>query len=176
MLLKKQYELKQYGFTLIELLLVIAIIAILAATIFVALDPLRRFQDSRDSRRWSDANSMLSAIKIDQIDNRGKYLADISNIPSASSSEIFMISDGLTTSGCDDANTFCDTNVTDDDNCIDISGLVTEGYMADVPLSPDGDGEWSASSTGHTLQKSPQGYITIRACESENTDEISVRR
>ena len=164
------------GFTLIELLLVIAIISILAATIFVALDPLRRFQDSRDSRRWSDANGILSALKIDQIDNRGRYLASVSSIPAASSSEVFMISNGVVVSGCAGENAYCDTGVTDDDNCIDLSGLVTEGYMADVPISPDGEGAWSASTTGYTLSKSTQGFITIRSCESENSDEINVQR
>ncbi|EKD47532.1 MAG: hypothetical protein ACD_66C00019G0006, partial [uncultured bacterium] len=41
------------GFTLIELLIVIAIIAILAAAIFVALDPVTRFQEARDARRYN---------------------------------------------------------------------------------------------------------------------------
>lgn len=176
MQLKYSFKFSQKGFTLIELLLVIAIISILAATIFVALDPLTRFQDTRDSRRWSDANAILSAIKIDQIDNRGRYVASIKSISVASSSEVFMITDGNVTSGCDANNAYCDTSVTDDDNCVDLSGLVDEGYLADIAISPDGDGEWSASSTGYTLQKSNQGYITISACESENSDAISVRR
>ena len=42
---------KRRGFTLIELLVVIAIISILAVVVFVALDPVTRFQDARDSRR-----------------------------------------------------------------------------------------------------------------------------
>ena len=44
------------GFTLIELLVVIAIIATLAVLVYVALDPVRRFQESRNSRRWTDVN------------------------------------------------------------------------------------------------------------------------
>lgn len=164
------------GFTIIELLLVIVIIAILAAIIFAAIDPLRRFQDARDSRRRSEATGILSAIKINQIDNGGRYVQLISALPVASSSEVFMISDGVVTSGCDDANLYCDTNVTDDDNCIDLSELVDEGYMARVPISPNGEGIWSESSTGYTLSKSEQGFITVRACESENSEEIVVQR
>ena len=53
------------GFTLIELLIVIAIIAVLAAAVFVALDPLTRFSDARDATRASDITQILSAIKID---------------------------------------------------------------------------------------------------------------
>lgn len=161
------------GFTLIELLIVIAIIAILAAVMFVALDPLTRFRDARDSARWSDVSALVSAIKIDQVDNRGKYIAAIRN---ATSSEVYMITDGTVASGCDDQNTYCDTNVTDDTHCIDLSGLVTEGYLGEIPVSPNGEGTWSSSATGYTLEKTANGHIKIRACESENSDEIYVVR
>ena len=46
------------GFTLIELLIVIAIIAILAASLFVALNPAKRFQDARDAKRNQDVESV----------------------------------------------------------------------------------------------------------------------
>ncbi|KKR90333.1 MAG: hypothetical protein UU36_C0007G0005 [Candidatus Uhrbacteria bacterium GW2011_GWE2_41_1153] len=59
------------GFTLIELLIVIAIIAILAAAIFVALDPVTRFQEARDARRYNDLNNTLTAVVTDQVDNGG---------------------------------------------------------------------------------------------------------
>ena len=63
------------AFTLIELLVVIAIIAILSTTVFVALNPVERFQDARDSRRWSDVNSILSAIHNCIVDNDGSLSA-----------------------------------------------------------------------------------------------------
>lgn len=50
------------AFTLIELLVVITIISIFGALVFVALDPAERFADARDSRRWSDVNSLLTAV------------------------------------------------------------------------------------------------------------------
>ncbi|GAG40306.1 unnamed protein product, partial [marine sediment metagenome] len=49
------------AFTLIELLVVIAIIAILAAVVFVALNPVKRFEDARNTTRSSAVNELLTA-------------------------------------------------------------------------------------------------------------------
>src|SRR3990167_4508532 len=62
---------KSKGFTLIELLVVIAIIATLAVVVFVALDPARRFREARDSTRWTDVNSILTAFHSYIVDNNG---------------------------------------------------------------------------------------------------------
>ena len=158
------------GFTLIELLIVIAIIAILAAVAFVALDPLTRFKDARDSSRWSDVTALLSAIKIDQIDNGGSYLSSIS---SATSSWDYMISNATTTSGCN--ATPCDGSASTS-SCVNLQGLVDQGYLASLPTSPNGSGTWSSTITGYYLNKNSNGTITVGACESENTSEINVAR
>jgi len=159
------------GFTLIELLIVIAIIAILAAVVFVALDPLTRFQDTRDATRASDIGGILSAAKVDQVDNGGAYLSAIAGMTAGS---VYMI--GTDTTGCDDNNTSCDTNVTADTSCVDLTGLATEGYIGSVPISPTGAVTWSAGTTGYTATRASTGILTVRSCESENTTEISLSR
>ncbi len=161
------------AFTLIELLIVVAIIAIIASVIFVALNPLVRFQDSRDSARWQDVAAVSKAIKIDQIDNGGNYISVITNLAPGS---VYMIVDGAIVSGCDDNNTNCDTDVTGDNYCANLASLVTEGYLGDVPVSQDGSGTWSSSITGYTLQRDSTGIIIVRACESENSTEIEITR
>lgn len=161
------------GFTLIELLIVIAIIAIIAAVVFVALDPLTRFQDARDSARWSDTSALISAVKIDQVDNGGSYLSTINSLTDGI---INMITDGVVALGCDDQNIYCDVNVSNDTACVNLAGLVTEGYLGSVPISPNGEGTWTSSITGYTLEKESTGIITIRACESENTESIEIVR
>lgn len=163
---------KRKGFTLIELLLVIAIIAILALLIFVALDPATRFKDARDSRRFSDVNNLLTAIKVDQVDNRGSYLTTLQN---ATSSEVYLIgscTSGATAAGVTD---YCDTDPTQA-ACLDIGSLVTDGYMGSIPVSPNGSGTWTTSTTGYTITKASTGAVTVRACESENTTEIYLSR
>lgn len=163
----------QKGFTLIELLIVVALIAIIAAVVFVTLNPLTRFQDARDSQRWAAITSILNAIKIDQVDNGGAYLGAVAGITAG---EVYMIVDGATVTGCDDNNASCDVDVTDDDNCVDLSGLVTEGYLGSVAVSPKGAATWSSTRTGYTLQRNTSGIIIVRACESENTSDIWVAR
>jgi prepilin-type N-terminal cleavage/methylation domain-containing protein len=173
------------GFTLIELLIVIAVIAILAAAVFVALDPLTRFRDARDSTRASDITEVLSAIKIDQVDNGGAYIAAITSL---TDDLVYMIVDGnggaAMATGCDDNDgaSGIDCNVDSDTACVDLDGLVTEGYFGDVPISPTGVVTWDDGDTagdegtGYTLTKASTGLITIAACESENTTPISVSR
>ena len=157
------------GFTLIELLIVIAIIAILAAVAFVALDPLTRFRTARDSSRWADISAVLSAIKVQQVDNGGSYLAAITSMATGT---VYMIGDGTT--GCDAT---CNTTVASSTACVDLSGLVTAGYVGKVPISPNGAGTWTASTTGYTLQRDTSGIVTARACEKENSaTEIKIAR
>ena len=155
------------GFTLIELLIVIAIIAIIAAVVFVALDPLTRFRDARDSNRWTDVSAILSAIKVDQVDNRGAYLAEITTDGTS-----YMI--GTETTGCNVPA--CDVTIVADGDCVNLTGLVTEGYLGEVPISPDGEVVWNASTTGYVLTASATGIITIQACEAENAASISISR
>ncbi len=159
------------GFTLLELLIVIVIIAILAAIVFVALDPATRFADARDARRASDVVEVLHGIKIDQVDNGGDYLASIEALTDGT---VYMV--GTAVSGCDDDNTSCDTNVTADTDCVDLTGLVTEGYLGEVPISPAGDVTWDATTTGYTLTVNANGTARFASCESENTTEITVVR
>ena len=51
------------GFTLIELLVVIAILGILAAAVLVAINPVKRSQQARDSARKSDIGQLATALQ-----------------------------------------------------------------------------------------------------------------
>lgn len=157
------------GFTLIELLITIAIIAILAAVAFVALNPLRRFQDTRDARRASDVAALLTAVKANQVDNSGAYLAAISGLTAG---QVYMINDGSAATGCDDNNASCDTAVTNDTSCASLAGLVASGHLPAIPVSPTGAAAWGIGRTGYTISRAATNVVTVRSCESENTTEI----
>ena len=175
---KKGFIRASAGFTLIELLVVIAIIGILVAVVFVALDPATRFQQARDAVRQNDVQEILSSVLLYQVDNSGTHLSAIN---SAATNTVFMVVDGAMDEGCDDNNANCDTNVAADTSCVDLSGLV-DSYLEDVPISPNGAVTWDDGSadgeegTGYTIEKEDNGVIRIRACESENTTEISASR
>jgi prepilin-type N-terminal cleavage/methylation domain-containing protein len=162
------YKKNSKGFTLIELLIVIAIIAIIAGVVFVALDPLKRFQDSRDARRWADTSNLLSAIKVSQVDNKGYYIPAIA--ADTASNTAFMIG---TASGanCVISNCSISTKLTPTgNNCINFAAteLVTKGYLGAIPVSPSGVGSWSDALTGYVYYRaSSTGAITIAACENE---------
>ena len=62
---------KSKGFTLIELLIVVGIIAILVVVIFVSLNPLQLFAESRNAQRWVKVSELLTAIHMDTIEAAG---------------------------------------------------------------------------------------------------------
>ncbi len=152
------------GFTLVELLIVIAIIAILAAAVFVALDPVTRFQEARDSRRYNDLSNMITAISTDQVDNGGAYIAAITGLTAGN---YYVI--GTATSGCD---TTC-TAQTTQAACVDLAGFVTEGYLGTIPMDPS---TGTATNTDYYIMRATAGTVEVGACDPEGGSAISLVR
>lgn len=172
------------GFTLIELLIVMAIISIIAAVVFVALDPLTRFRDSRDAARWTDISALVSAIKIDQVDRGGSYIPAVTAMTAG---QVYMITDGASPADCALAAAManCSVDVSSATDCVNLADLVQNGYLGKIPVSPKGGNyTWTGKDpaggpsglTGYTLERSDSGILTVRACENENTGEIKVSR
>jgi len=145
-------------------LIVIAIIAILAVVVFVALDPLTRFQDARDAQRWSDVTAVLDAAKLDQVDNGGSYVAAISGLTNA-----LYYSIGTCVAGGDAG---CTAQVTQA-ACADLTALATGGKIPIVPMDPSTGTE---ALTDYYLMKAATGVITIGACDPEGGSAITVSR
>lgn len=152
------------GFTLIELLIVIAIIAILAAAIFVALDPVTRFQEARDARRYNDLNNVLTAVVTDQVDNGGTYIAAVSGL-----TDDLFYTIGTDGAGCDAG---CTAQVTQA-ACADLTGLVTEGYLGSVPMDPS---TGAATKTDYYISKKANGTVEVGACDPEGGAAITLTR
>lgn len=147
-----------------ELLIVIAVIIVLAAAVFVALNPAKRFQDSRNARRASDVAAIVSALKTDQIDNGGSYVASVAALTAGSNYVI-----GTNAAGC---NTGC-TAVTTEAACADLTALVTEAYLGSVPYDPSSG---SAAFTDYYITRNASGTLTVGACDAEGGSTISLSR
>jgi prepilin-type N-terminal cleavage/methylation domain-containing protein len=143
------------AFTLVELIIVIAIIAILAAAIFVAIDPARRLHESRNARRRSDISTIVDAIKTNQADNNGDLY---SNVASLRTDYYYQI--GITGDGC--ART-CVGNQTET-NCLDLTAIGST-YLTKVPFDPKGG---SDELSGYVLKKDAYNAITVIACDAES--------
>ena len=172
--MEKIKQIKQQGFTLIELLIVIAVLAILATVAFVGIDPLSRFQDARNAKRSTDVNQILSAIKLYQVDHKGS-LPDVFGQRFVGEGEFTMI--GKAAGDC--AITCANPTFTTQGFCIDLTALVTGGYLPSVPI--DSSGDWSDQKTGYYLENKTNKTFTIGTCQEEQgsaaaTPDISATR
>ena len=60
------------GFTLLELVIVLGILAVLALTVILVLNPVKIFQEARDTQRIADVGQMTKALNV--------YVATSSNV------------------------------------------------------------------------------------------------
>lgn len=106
------------GFTLIELLVVIAVLGVLAAGVFVAINPLKRIQDARNAQRKMDLGQIANALEAYYVSHGGKY-------PSTNSD------------WCGRPGTYYDYTQRPA-NCSDswIPGLVADGDLKVLPQDP----------------------------------------
>jgi len=148
------------GFTLIELLVVIAIIAVLATVVFVALNPTKRLSDSRNARRYSDVETILTAIHEYAIDNGG-------SLPTGINATEKQLGSCLTggTALCSTAQTAC----------LDLSGGTLLGkYLKTIPDDPNQT--VGTTTTGYSVVSDTNGIVTVKACSAESGVTITASR
>lgn len=149
----------QRGFTLIELLIVITILATLAVTVFVALNPGQRLKDAKDARRTSDVDTILTAIHTYIVDNKGAY-------PSGLATNMVESQLGTATTGC--ANNLAGCTVTAV-ACVNLATPLAK-YLKSIPVDPGST--YNAGSTGYSVLLDSNGIVTVRACGAEGTTNI----
>lgn len=157
------------GFTLIELLIVITIIAALAVTVFVALNPAQRLKDARGARRTSDVDTILTAIHETIVDNKGSYASNL-----AAAGTITQLGNG--SSGCTlGGSGNCSVTAT---VCSDLmtGSINMSAYLKSMPIDPLGGITYTASKSGYTVLRDANGIITVTACGSEATTPESSSR
>ncbi len=153
-------KISQKGFTLIELLVVIAIIAILAVVVFVALDPVKRFADARNSRRWTDVNNILTAVHQSIVDSGG-------TLPTGLAAEMDVTQIGTAASGCDTSCTAASASA-----CVNLNAPLAK-YLKEMPTDPD---TGTAAETGYYIVVNENNIVTVSACAPENGETVEVSR
>jgi prepilin-type N-terminal cleavage/methylation domain-containing protein len=151
------------GFTLIELLVVITIIATLAVTVFVALNPGQRLKDAKDARRTSDVDSILTAIHAYIVDNKGSNPAGLSTVEQQL---------GTGAAGCAIATGGCTVTAA---ACLNLATPLVK-YLKSIPVDPSGAATYTDAKTGYSAQQDSNGLVTIRACGTEGTTNIFTSR
>ena len=181
------------GFTLVELLIVLGIIGFLAAAILVAVDPVKRLQNSRNAQRWSDVGMMLDAVLKKQANDLSPYNGTTSAPLVIHASNVQVIVSDDTGISCDDINTRpgcekeldisagkgCVANLSDlpstyiaaiptdpkEAVCVPGSNCVTEGVL------PIGD-----KNSGYYIHRTTGNRIEIGAFQPDQNAMISVKR
>ena len=174
------------GFTLIELLIVIGIIGFLAAAVLVAVDPVKRIQDARDARRYSEANALLNAILNKQVDARALYDGDgIAPIITHATNSQVIISGTPGAGDCAAAGTapLCPTQTLSalTEDCEADLGSLAPDYIAAIPLDPGGATPGTgpaigANNSGYYIHRTTGDRIEIGSCWPEQAAAISVKR
>ncbi len=142
------------GFTLIELLVVIGILSILLVITLVAINPVRQFQLSNNTKRRSDVNAILNAVHQYAADNKGQLPTAITTTPQNVS------------------------NV-----AADICASIVPTYIAALPADPLTNNGASVTSCvgaytlGYEISKSAtNNRVTVSAPQAELSEVISVIR
>ncbi|MEK7534020.1 MAG: type II secretion system protein [Patescibacteria group bacterium] len=162
------------GFTLIELLIVITIIATLAVTVFVALNPAQRIKDAKDARRTSDIDSILTAIHQAIVDNKGSVPSNLPANPGAGNppnERQLGTGDATVAAGCGTAIATNGCNTPTLTACADLmTGTINVSkYLKTMPIDPSGGTTYTAVKTGYSVARDANDIITITACNKEGT-------
>ena len=162
-------KIKQTGFTLIELIIVIAIIALLAAATFVAVNPAKRIGDANNAQRWADISAIADAWQTYTADNSGTTATTLTN----------GITYSIATSTGGGAFATCAAstgNPTTTTALVSLEALVTNGYVGQVPLDPTYAYASDLYNTGYYMYTDATGAVKVGSCETYNTQNVEVVR
>lgn len=172
-------KINKLGFTLIELIIVIAVIALLAASVFVAVDPAKRIGQARDAQRWSDVVAISDAIQQYIADNGGTFPTSTADLVArlGYNNYAYLLGVGTNDDGVSFDSDFCPNQQTVEPSTgVSLSNLVPT-YLPTLPVDPGGPTN-NGVTIGYYFLLSSSGRVTIGACEESaySTASIVIQR
>lgn len=137
-------------------------VLLLAAVTYVNLKPAPSARSLRDTQRESDVNRILQAIYSYKEDNNGEFPPGV--IRGMAEMQI-----GEASLGCATSNGGCSI---ENPACLNLTKPLAL-YLRSVPTDPVGG---TASITRYAVNVSSQGTVTVKACGTEGTTDISQSR
>jgi prepilin-type N-terminal cleavage/methylation domain-containing protein len=158
------------GFTLIELIIVIAVIALLAAAVFVAVDPAQRIGEARDSQRWSDVTAVADGIMKYIADNNGTFPTSTATFTAGTN--YLIVINGYE---ANDLSGFTCSNGTtvDGSNGVDLGTNLVSTYLATIPVDPGGSQD-SGVNSHYYFSRASTGRVTIGSCIESDYASASI--
>jgi len=150
-------------FTFIELVIIFAIVTIIVAAAFVAIDPARRLHTARNTNRLEDVSSILNSITKYRNDNDG--VLPSTPIAIDSNPNTFQLI-GKNIGDCESATcSVLKAKQISTSDC-EVTGLYRDiqPYIVNIPKDPKASNE---DNTRYYINKDSNGFITIGACDVE---------
>ncbi len=157
---------KKQGFTLIELIIVIAVIALLAASVFVAVDPAKRIGQAQDAQRWADVTAIADAIQQYVVDHNGTFPTSTVTAGTYYSVLRHGASNGS-------ASTVCHAQTVTSDGVSFGANLVSD-YLPTMPVDPLGADVYGNASTGYYFMKNSSGRTMVGVCAESDYSDASI--
>jgi len=153
------------GLTLVEILVMVGALALVLVLTFIALNPGRRFAESRDAARRKDARAVLEAVVGYVADNHGDFPSKIDS----DAATIQVI--GADTSGCD-AVCAGYPAATVIPSCADLTEALVPKYLPKIPTDP---GKGTSGDTRYYVNRTPGGRIEVGTCDPELSSAINIK-
>ena len=147
------------GLTTVEICILLAIIAMIAAVIFIVIDPAAKKAAVRNAQRWTDVALLMEGVQTVFTESHGELSGDLTGIDTDPTT-VQMITSGTTQTSC---GNICATETVAAYDCsVDFSAMAHDGYVAAVPMDP-----LSTDATSEYYMNYNDGVFTVGSCVAE---------
>lgn len=148
---------KKSGFTLVQLIIAMTIFLVLAAAVFLWIDPLAKVGEAKNKKRTQDISVLAAALANYAKENDG-MMPVLGTI--TTSKKVLCSSQSGSNLSCDGNSAVC---LKIDDNDF-------YKYIAQLPYDPD---KSSSTDSGYYITKDASENLTIGACDSYDGASIT---